>query len=203
MMPRLYIARIDPALEADERTFSAYRLDRLRIAASPKRRAEGISAERLLLCALRDVDPGMQLPPVIRTEEQGRPVLADSSLWFSLSHSGDFCACALCGGAVGADIQRIVPMDRRVMERKFSAAEREYVLDSENMDAAFTRVWTMKESLLKALGIGLTRPPSEFCTFSADAGFKTGEHEGHIYSICVPGMDAANADIKFVPSDAI
>ena len=197
MRARLYISRIDPGLGVTE-DFSQYRLERLRGINNPSRRAESVTAERLLLCALRDMEPGTALPPEIRLGAHGKPELLGSALHFSLSHSGDYCVCALCEAEIGVDIQRRVPLDRRVAERKFSAAERDFVLSASEPDAAFTRIWAMKESYVKALGAGLSLPLESFCVLSCGAGFCTGEHDGHFYALCVPQARELSAECMMV-----
>lgn len=198
MKPRLYIRKIDPALKADEETFSTYRLEWLKNARSLRRRAEGINAERLLIHALRDTIPETPLPLRIKTGEHGKPELEGSALRFSLSHSGDYCVCAVSDAEIGADIQRLVPPDMRVVERCFSAAEREYVLRAADRSAAFTRIWAMKESLLKLGGSGILVPLASACSLTAMERFVTGEHDGHIYAVCVPCGGSADADIIII-----
>ena len=102
MTPRLYISEIDATATADEAIFSRYRLDKLRAAKSAARRAEGICAERLLIYALRDTMPEIEFPAEIVTDKSGKPELADVPLRFSLSHSGDRCACAVYDRAIFA-----------------------------------------------------------------------------------------------------
>ena len=46
----------------------------------------------------------------IRTGPEGKPFLAGNPAFISLSHSGDYAACAIAPVPVGVDIQRIVPV---------------------------------------------------------------------------------------------
>ena len=109
------------------------------------------------------------------TGESGKPELADVPLRFSLSHSGERCACAVYDRAIGVDIQKRAAADMRILERRFTPREREYVLNSADREAAFTRVWTMKESYVKALGTGI--PLNSFCTIGGLPGtMRTLEH---------------------------
>lgn len=186
MKVRLYISRIDPLAQQAADVFSQYRLAKLLRTTNPKHRAEGICSERLMIHALRDTDSEIHLPPEIRTNEYGKPELENSLLHFSLSHSGSYCACAVGSTVIGADIQKRAMFDRRIAERNFSAAELEFVLNAEDMDAAFTKIWAMKESYVKALGKGLAMPLSSFCTLTCGTAFFTGEHDGHFYAVCSP-----------------
>ena len=197
MTPRLYISEIDATATADEAIFSRYRLDKLRAAKSAARRAEGICAERLLIYALRDTMPEIEFPVEIVTAESGKPELADVPLRFSLSHSGDRCACAVYDRAIGVDIQKRAAADVRILERRFTPREREYVLNSADREAAFTRVWTMKESYVKAHGTWI--PLDSFCTIGGLAGtMRTAEHGEYFCSVYIPDESCAELEIKIL-----
>lgn len=197
MTPRLYISEIDATATADEAIFSRYRLDKLRAAKSAARRAEGICAERLLIYALRDTMPEIGFPVEIVTAESGKPELADVPLRFSLSHSGERCACAVYDRAIGVDIQKRAAADMRILERRFTPREREYVLNSADREAAFTRVWTMKESYVKAFGAGI--PLDSFCTIGGLPGtMRTLEHGEYFCSVYIPDESCAELKIKIL-----
>lgn len=197
MTPRLYISEIDATATADEAIFSRYRLDKLRAAKSAARRAEGICAERLLIYALRNTMPEIEFPVEIVTAESGKPELADVPLRFSLSHSGERCACAVYDRAIGVDIQKRAAVDMRILERRFTPREREFVLNSADREAAFTRIWTMKESYVKAFGAGI--PLDSFCTIGGLAGtMRTAEHGGYFCSVYIPDESCAELEIKIL-----
>jgi len=90
----------------------------------------------------------------------GRPRLLGTALDFSFSRSGEWAA--LAAGAVpalGIDIEakRLPPGALDVARQYFAAAEytRLEGLEGEALRDAFFRVWTRKESVLKARGTGL------------------------------------------------
>lgn len=85
----------------------------------------------------------------------------------SLSHAGDYVAVATDRLPVGIDIEQIRPCKESLAERFFSDAERAYMeqrqgaaagsdLQGAARDLAFTAIWTLKESFLKATGMGLS-----------------------------------------------
>jgi len=104
-------------------------------------------------------------------DHHGRPNLADRpagvpDLRFNLTHTAGLVACAVAvGREVGVDVERI---DRRlvhdVAERYFSAREvadlRELPLDEQ--EVVFFDYWTLKESYIKARGLGLALPLGQF-----------------------------------------
>ena len=122
--------------------------------------------------------------------ENGKPRLKDPGLHFNLSHSGDYVLLATSDNEVGADIEKISPKNwDGVAKRCFQPEERRWLLQ-EGGDEAFFYLWTAKESVAKALGLGLALDPRSFGVrpFSAAAHRIAGKeifldwrrHDGHI-----------------------
>lgn len=84
--------------------------------------------------------------------EKGKPYLAGGALHFSLSHSGEYAACAIDQKAVGVDIQKIVPVSQRAISRFCTASEQRYLSGSRDFERDVIRLWALKESWLKAAG---------------------------------------------------
>jgi 4'-phosphopantetheinyl transferase len=116
----------------------------------------------------------LETPPAdirFQYENNGKPEIAlprDSrGLRFSVS---DSCGLALIavgsGSAIGVDIEKVRPLPDflDIATRFFPAREVQAILAlSENKrQEAFFACWTRKEAYLKATGIGLLRPLSEF-----------------------------------------
>ena len=89
----------------------------------------------------------------------GRPRIVGHELHASIAHSGGFVAVALSDvAAVGVDIE--VVGDRRyepLLDDVCTPDERSHVGSRED----FYAYWTRKESVLKALGVGLDVPMTE------------------------------------------
>lgn len=134
---------------------SSYRLAQLASCRSSERRRQGIGAELLLIHALRSLDPSFLLPLSIEKEPCGKPYLRDSKLFFSLSHSRSFAACAVSDTPVGIDLEGERPMHEPVLRRCFSEQEQALIRRADRPDFAFIQLWTQKESYLKATGDGL------------------------------------------------
>ncbi len=89
-------------------------------------------------------------------DKNGKPYIKNSPLHFNLSHSGD-CVLCLCGTEkVGCDIQTKCEYKEKVAKRFFTEREYEFLCKSEDKALDFTRIWTMKESILKYHGDGLS-----------------------------------------------
>ena len=92
----------------------------------------------------------------------GQPTLVDAplNLRFSLSHSGAHAAVAVTvGHAVGLDLEELDPR-RDVLalaKRFFTDTELALLLNCQpgQRGARFTTLWTVKEAVLKARGVGL------------------------------------------------
>jgi len=93
----------------------------------------------------------------------GRPMLANPcGLDFNLSHSGDRLFVAIVeNGVVGVDVEAVNwQQNFEAVRAAFSTAElaRFASLDARERVREFFRIWTQKESFVKALGQGLSYP---------------------------------------------
>ena len=95
-----------------------------------------------------------------RRGPNGKPYLLDSDLEFNITHSGDLLLAAVTRGReVGIDIEHVRP-ERPVMslaKRYYTPAELQWLgtLPKDEQAIGFFRLWTLKESFLKARGTGL------------------------------------------------
>lgn len=163
-MLRLYLTTLseDVMFDEDKLPLSAYRVEKLRKVSAPLVRRQMVAAELLLNRAVRDQYPQCVFPLRMRTGERGKPFFPDLPLFFSLSHSGPFVTCAIADHEIGVDLQVCSPMREALVKRCFSGSEQRFVRESPDGDAAFTELWCLKESYLKATGEGLTRPLADF-----------------------------------------
>ncbi len=105
------------------------------------------------------------------TTETGKLYLANGP-HFNLSHSGDFVILGVSAHTVGVDIERIAPYDRRVAVRCYTKSELLW-LEAEHTDSAFYKLWTAKESIMKATGQGFRMPPESFSVLPIADGAHT------------------------------
>ncbi|MEU5889155.1 PfaD family polyunsaturated fatty acid/polyketide biosynthesis protein [Streptomyces sp. NPDC047461] len=151
------------------------RQDRLRVLASQeRRRAEGFlrSADRdeyirahwLLRHALSE---GTSVPPEdwdFTRDRYDKPRIAErfgDRREFSLSHSAGVALVAISTGRpVGVDIERLADDDPPPLRSCLTPAERTTLsaLPDRDRYPAFVQLWTLKEALAKAMGIGLRLP---------------------------------------------
>jgi 4'-phosphopantetheinyl transferase len=97
----------------------------------------------------------------------GKPALAGTELRFNLSHSGGLALLAVAGGGeVGVDIEQVKPRGEvmNIAERFFSPGEIVWLRAQppDLQQRGFFRLWTRKEALIKAIGLGLSMPLNQF-----------------------------------------
>ncbi len=100
------------------------------------------------------------------TGEWGKPVLKyHPEVCFSLSHSGDYAICTMGDKPVGNDIERVKNGRLRVADRYFAEEELAWLYAAREEDERtlrMFRIWTMKESFLKATGRGMSLSLGDF-----------------------------------------
>jgi 4'-phosphopantetheinyl transferase len=114
----------------------------------------------------------------ILVDSHGRPELDSQAdgipdLRFNLSHTDGLIACAITSGReVGVDVEHIGRrLTHDVAERFFSRREVAALrsLPPDEQGIVFFDYWTLKESYIKARGLGLALPLAQF-TFVRSAG---------------------------------
>lgn len=97
--------------------------------------------------------------------ENGKPYLKGNPLFFNISHSGEYVICAVSENEIGCDIEKISRADLKIAKKFFAESEYSDIisLSGDALQAeAFFRLWTLKESFLKAIGTGLKTPLNSF-----------------------------------------
>ncbi|MBQ9898738.1 MAG: 4'-phosphopantetheinyl transferase superfamily protein [Ruminococcus sp.] len=95
--------------------------------------------------------------------ENGKPYLAERpDVFFNLSHAKGIAVCLVADAECGADCERVRKYRPNVARRSFSESERALIgsLPESERDMMFTRIWTLKEAYVKALGTGISYPLS-------------------------------------------
>lgn len=117
---------------------------------------------RALLGRYLDRDPRSL---VFLLNEFGKPRLADCpGVHFSLSHSQDRALLAVSDGPeIGADLEMIRDVDHLGLARRyFHPREIAAIEQHDDPRQAFFRIWTLKEAVVKAIGLGLSVPLDGF-----------------------------------------
>jgi 4'-phosphopantetheinyl transferase len=96
--------------------------------------------------------------------EHGKPGLVGSPWHYNISHSGEWVVCAVSElQPVGVDVERVREANLRVAQR-FHPRELERIMQTPpaERDRVFFKIWTAKESFLKAVGIGISLALNSF-----------------------------------------
>lgn len=94
--------------------------------------------------------------------QYGKPYLQNEKLFFNISHSGEYVVCGFSDEEIGVDIEKIQTFDNELINFVFNKNEIEYIKVNYPMpDEGFTFLWTIKESVMKYFGTGLSLGPKE------------------------------------------
>lgn len=112
----------------------------------------------------------------------GKPYLKSyPEVFFNISHCHELAVCAVGNHELGIDAENIRAYSPRVMKRTFSDREIEILEKCPKRDEAFFRIWTLKESFVKAIGIGISYPLKS-CEFLIDeSGFRVCGCDGYSF----------------------
>lgn len=176
------------------------RLEKVLRTGTKKDQVRSLAAGYLLQLGMKErmgkeaqaAEEDFQVIPLTYTfSENGKPYLAkDSGLYFSLSHSGDFSACAIADQEIGMDIQAYRTIQERLPMRFFTEVEctrlEEVKEDRDKYEALFFNIWSAKESYLKFTGKGLQLGMNTFFTDLTENKVKspdTGKEKASLYML--------------------
>ena len=151
----------------------------------------GRAALRGLLSAIAGCHPA-QLP--LRYTPAGKPFLAAGPS-FNVSHSEQHLFIGLArDGALGVDVEvkTTMPDVLSLAATQCSRDERRVLMDlsAAEQSAAFLRLWTRKEALLKAYGTGLCLPLQQL-------SMEIVSHRGNLFrASSLPGLDPSGWSVQ-------
>ncbi|WP_344953379.1 4'-phosphopantetheinyl transferase family protein [Zobellella aerophila] len=132
--------------------------------------------------------PGQQLE--IRVDQKGKPALVNQPLFFNLSHSGPYLALALDTRAdLGVDVEtrRLNNVQaHRLARRYLHPDEQRWLLAQADPAQAFIRLWTAKESLVKAQGSGIAGSLAGFSWHPDSVHTRLGQQSYRLYQWPLP-----------------
>ncbi|MBO4859256.1 MAG: 4'-phosphopantetheinyl transferase superfamily protein [Treponema sp.] len=165
-MPAVYIGNIQ-SLKNEELfhkaydSVSEYRQQKVCKMKHQEDKRRSLGAGLLLQKALSDFGID-EKTTAFETNSNGKPYISCSdkeAVQFNLSHSGDYAMCIIGDSPVGCDVERVRKIDLKLAERFFAQSEKEMISNQPTEDDkinTFFRLWTLKESYVKAEGQGLS-----------------------------------------------
>lgn len=163
-----------------ESRMPAYRREKIRSFRFEEGRRLSLGVGALLFLAL--AERGIDYASAAYGEgEYGKPYLPEHpGIHYSLSHAGVWAVCAVSALPVGCDAEAVGRGSPAISNRFFHPSERD-ALSRETDPAAwqrlFCRIWTRKESYLKATGVGLAGGMEGFSTLAATENVHYAEME--------------------------
>ena len=193
------------------RQLSPYRQQKIAILRHEKDKNRSLAAGLLLDHALAAY--GLQERSVeYEIGEWGKPALRyHPEICFSLSHSGDYAICTIGDRPLGNDIERVKDGRLKVADRFIAQEELSWLYEAgeEEQTQRMFRLWTMKESFVKAIGRGMSLSLQDFVIhMDGESGRARVRHcvdakyyhmreyreiEGYCTAVCVQD----NADIAY------
>ena len=114
--------------------------------------------------------------------EYGKPYFENNDIYFNISNSDSIVVAAVSDKEIGIDIQKI-KYNEAIVNRTFTESEKQYLNKSSDKKKVFTLIWTMKESYVKKIGIGVGYGLKNVDTISMIDKFKVIEYEDYIITI--------------------
>lgn len=161
-----------------------------------QRRLQGAAwvYEAVKAYGITDVDPDRC--PIERTEK-GKPYFSGRpDVFFSVSHSGDYWACAVAEQPLGLDLQKHKGGRLEDIARRFFHPQEADWLEANGIEY-FYDVWASKESYVKWTGQGIDRHFDDFSVICEGSLAETGEgcyfyrcRWQEAYSLCLCGKGA-------------
>lgn len=160
-MTELYIANTDclqdkELFDACYTMLPSFRKEKVDRLENVEKKALSMGAFLLLTAALKKRD----IPPekiAFTYNDCGKPMLSlFPETHFSLSHSANRVLCAVSDSAVGCDAEHIRPTSLSLADRFFTPIEQEQIAKASDRKKMFFRLWTLKESVIKATGQSLS-----------------------------------------------
>ncbi|MBO5577237.1 MAG: 4'-phosphopantetheinyl transferase superfamily protein [Ruminococcus sp.] len=142
--------------------------------------------------------------------EHGKPEL--NGICFNLSHSGHYAVCAVSDDTVGVDVEVMREFSPKLAKRVFTQQEisqAQQAYPGCDSNRILTRLWTIKESIMKYYGQGISLSPESIVispaspiTAACDAHdtselhFTLFEVNSHLITVCSQKTDFELCEIS-------
>ncbi|MBK3493789.1 4'-phosphopantetheinyl transferase superfamily protein [Viridibacillus sp. YIM B01967] len=104
----------------------------------------------------------INIPLVILRNEYGKPYCNEVNFHFNVSHAGSWVVCIVDTKQVGIDIELMTNIDYEALISLFHSFESQQMKATTSKKDYFYNLWTIKESVIKNIGKGLSIPLDSF-----------------------------------------
>ncbi len=146
-------------------------------------RRECVLSYVLLREILRD-EYGIEESLEFEYMEHGKPLLANHpEIHFSLSHCRTAVACAVDSKPIGIDVESRGRYKETVARYVLSDEEMARVLEAEDRDCEFLKLWTRKEAVLKLTGEGVSGDMKDVLSLHPEIRLTTSEEADCVWTV--------------------
>lgn len=112
-----------------------------------------------------------------------KPYLKDSNMYFNISHDKNTTILVISDKEIGVDIEYYTYKES-VMKKYYNEFEQQEIINSNNKEYEFTRIWVMKEAFVKMKGQGISYGLQNVDTTRLKKQIKLISNEKYIIAIC-------------------
>lgn len=112
-----------------------------------------------------------------------KPYLKNRNIYFNISHDKNTTVLVTSDKEIGVDIEYYTYKES-VMKKYYNEFEQQEIINSNNKEYEFTRIWVMKESFVKMKGQGISYGLQNVDTTRLKKQIKLISNEKYIIAIC-------------------
>lgn len=129
-----------------------------------------------------------------RKTDNGKPYFTDCRYHYNVSHCAGLIAGAISDSPVGIDVEKISKIRPRLVDRYFSAQEKECIYNNpSSANSLFSLIWTRREAFVKWEGGCIETLDDTFSSLSV-SHIKTYYFGNYYISICSENFE----NIRFI-----
>ena len=122
---------------------------------------------------LRPLDAGNE----IELDEHEKPhIKGHGDISFNISHSGEVVCLGISDKEIGVDVEKVKHFKESLIDYVFMPQDqelaKELAMSESDMDKVYTRLWTVKESIMKHCGKGISLSPKNILLRLEDGKIK-------------------------------
>lgn len=142
------------------------------------------AAAYLLLCQGLRQEYGIEEPPVFEYGEHGKPaIVGHPEICFNMSHCREAALCVLSDRPVGVDVESIRRYSESLARYTMNDEEMQLILKARRPEVEFTRLWTLKEAVVKRSGEGIRNDMKHVLDGLKEAKTEINEKKSYVFSI--------------------
>lgn len=142
------------------------------------------AAAYLLLCQGLRREYGIEEPPVFEYGEHGKPaIVGHPEICFNMSHCREAALCVLSDRPVGVDVESIRSYSESLARYTMNDREMQLILQAQRPEVEFTRLWTLKEAVVKRSGEGIRNDMKHVLDGLKEAKTEINEKKSYVFSI--------------------